>query len=228
MQETKLLSESLVVIVINNAVGDTSIIKKNNHDTYHNIINENYPFEFIVVDCYSREHALDYHLAGVGMARKIGMDFALDYAKKNSLLCSIDADTIISKNYLTTIVSEYKDKFFSSAVVNFKHQNNNNSSIQKGIILYESLLKKIANNIKKTGSPYGFVSMGSTMICTIKAYIAVGGMSPKKATEDFYFLQRLAKYDTIYLIKKVLVYPSARSEQRVYLGTGYRMKKYKK
>ena len=129
MQETKLLSESLVVIVINNAVGDTSIIKKNNHDTYHNIINENYPFEFIVVDCYSREHALDYHLAGVGMARKIGMDFALDYAKKNSLLCSIDADTIISKNYLTTIVSEYKDKFFSSAVVNFKHQNNNNSSI---------------------------------------------------------------------------------------------------
>ncbi len=49
-------------------------------------------------------------------------------------------------------------------------------------------------------------------------------MDPKQATEDFYFLQKLAKYDQIHQIDEVLVHPSARQEQRVYLGTGYRLK----
>tara|TARA_Y100001960_G_C14261290_1_gene627624 strand:- start:153 stop:623 length:471 start_codon:yes stop_codon:yes gene_type:complete len=57
----------------------------------------------------------------------------------------------------------------------------------------------------------------------MQSYIAVGGMPPKRATEDFYFLQKLAKYHPIHRIKKILVYPSSRAEERVYLGTGYRM-----
>ena len=57
----------------------------------------------------------------------------------------------------------------------------------------------------------------------MKAYVAVGGMPPKKATEDFYFLQKLAKYQEIYIINDILVYPSSRAEQRIYLGTGFRM-----
>ena len=45
--------------------------------------------------------------------------------------------------------------------------------------------------------------MGSTIICSINAYIAVGGMVAKQATEDFYFLQQLAKYDNIHQIKNI-------------------------
>ena len=89
------------------------------------------------------------------------------------------------------------------------------------------MLKKNAYNIRLTGSPYGFVSMGSTIVCTMKAYIAVGGMPAKRATEDFYFLQKLAKYDKVHCIKSILVYPSSRAEERVHLGTGYRMSNLK-
>ena len=69
--------------------------------------------------------------------------------------------------------------------------------------------------------------MGSTIVCNFEAYIAVGGMSKKSATEDFYFLQSLAKHTTIHYLNKTLVYPSARCEERIYLGTGYRMIEYK-
>ena len=69
--------------------------------------------------------------------------------------------------------------------------------------------------------------MGSTIICNVKSYIACGGMPKNKATEDFYFLQSLAKYTTIKQIKEILVHPSSRSKCRVYLGTGYRLNRYK-
>jgi hypothetical protein len=65
--------------------------------------------------------------------------------------------------------------------------------------------------------------MGSTIVCTAEAYMAVGGMNRKKATEDFYFLQELAKYCGVHIIPDVLVYPSPRPMRRVYLGTGFRM-----
>jgi len=68
--------------------------------------------------------------------------------------------------------------------------------------------------------------MGSTIVCNAISYIAVGGMPKKKATEDFYFLQSLAKYTSIFQIKEILVFPSSRNEERVYLGTGHRMKEY--
>ena len=65
--------------------------------------------------------------------------------------------------------------------------------------------------------------MGSTMVCTAKAYTAVGGMPRKKATEDFYFLQELVKFCGVHEIPDILVYPSSRPMNRVYLGTGFRM-----
>jgi hypothetical protein len=48
-------------------------------------------------------------------------------------------------------------------------------------------------------------------------------MPRKKATEDFYFLQELAKFSGVHTIPDILVYPSSRPVSRVYLGTGFRM-----
>ena len=92
---------------------------------------------------------------------------------------------------------------------------------------YEKFLFSTAKTIKNTGSPYGYVAMGSTMICTAEAYMAVGGMPRKKATEDFYFLQELAKFCGVHSIPDILVHPSPRPESRVYLGTGFRMEQMK-
>jgi len=222
-QNKKLLSQTLVVVVINNTKKATTSIKNNNRETYLKLSNKKYIFEMIIIDCFSNERALSENKSGVGVARKIGHDYCLYYSRKNSLFFSLDADTLIHQDYLLTITREFKNKQISSAVVNFSHQSNTNPKIQKAIVEYEKLLKNIALNIRLTGSPYGFVSMGSTIICTMQAYVAVGGMPMKKATEDFYFLQNLAKYECIHIIDKILVYPSSRAETRVYLGTGFRM-----
>ena len=156
------------------------------------------------------------------------MDFVLKYAKKTSLIFSLDADTLVSKNYLSSIIDYYIKKKFQVCTINFKHLKSKDRIINKGIRIYEKALYDMAQQIKNSGSPYGYVSMGSTIVCTVESYIAVGGMSQRKVTEDFYFMQSLAKFTKIYNIKDYLVYPSSREEQRVYLGTGYRMREYKK
>ena len=225
-QKKELIKGLLVIIVINNSNISPNKVYNNNLDTYNSLIKNIYNFEIIIIDCFSKGLALDEKKSGVGLARKIGMDYCIEFGQQDSVLCSIDADTLLHKNYLSIVSNEFKKSIINVAVVNFKHQNSSDSNIQKAINEYENLLKKIAKNLRSIGSPYGFVNMGSTIICTINAYIAVGGMSPKKATEDFYFLQKLAKYDTVHTIKNILVYPSPRAEQRVYLGTGFRMEKY--
>lgn len=227
-QNKKLMSDCLVVIVINNHQEDPHDIKTNNNKTFFKLVNQKFNFEFITIDCFSKKNMLNKKLSGVGVARKIGLDYCLLYAKdKKSLFCSLDADSLIAKNYISKINSFYRNKNFGAAVVNFRHQKSKDKLLEAGIRKYEKELKKAAKNIHNTGSPYGYVSMGSTIICNAESYIAARGMPKKNATEDFYFLQALAKHTKIEKINDILVYPSPRDDQRVYLGTGYRMKEYK-
>ena len=50
--------------------------------------------------------------AGVGTARKIGMDFILKYAKQDSLIFCLDADTMVKNNYLDKVIKHYKKSKF--------------------------------------------------------------------------------------------------------------------
>ena len=227
-QKNSLLNNTLVVLVINNSIDSNQSIKKNNDSTNKMVKAYNFDYEYIVLDYYSVGYELPTKKSGVGVARKIGMDYCLKYSNKNSLLFCLDADTLISKKYLCQIVEYYHVTDFNTCVVNFFHQKSSNFKIEKAIRLYEKALYSIANKIKECKSPYGYVSMGSTIICKVKAYIAVGGMPQKSAAEDFYFMQALAKYNSINFIDDSLVYPSSRLEMRVYLGTGFRLLQYNK
>ena len=227
-QDKTLLKNTLVIIVINNSIDDNDIVKKNNLQTYASLLKKQYNFEFIAINCFSSKYALKTKNAGVGLARKIGLDFSLKYIKNQySLLCSLDADTLISVDYLNIIHETFTSPNIGACVLNFKHQNSNDKVVEKGIREYERQIKYIAKKIDDSGSPYGYVSMGSTIVCNIESYVACGGMPKKKATEDFYFLQSLAKYTTIKKVRNCVVFPSSRYEQRVYLGTGFRIKEYK-
>ena len=162
--------------------------------------------------------------AGVGMARKIGLDLALPYlTSKRSLLFSTDADTTVDSHYLKIVLDHFNQQYTDAAVVGFSHSVSGNATLDNAIKAYEEFLLLTARKINESGSPYGYVAMGSTMICTSEAYTAVGGMPRKKATEDFYFLQELAKFCGVHVIPDILVYPSSRPIGRVYLGTGFRM-----
>ena len=162
-QHINYLNNTLVIIVINNSNQDSPQIKKNNKLTYSSLMKKKYTFEFIIIDCFSKKNMFSEKIAGVGAARKTGLDFALQYANNDSLLCSLDADTIVSEYYLSSINTAFSKNKINSATVNFEHQSSNNTIINEGIKKYEIIIKKIAGSIKKAGSPYGYVSLGSTI-----------------------------------------------------------------
>ena len=109
-QNSTLLKELLVVVIVNNSKDDKEDIKTNNLLTYNKITHNQYKYELIVLDAFSISYSLEPKNAGVGMARKIGMDYCIDLSMNDSLFCSIDADTLLSKQYLTCIKKEYQKK----------------------------------------------------------------------------------------------------------------------
>jgi len=225
----ELLNQTLVVVVVNNANNSPQSIKANNQLTIQKINENNYQFTLAVVDAASPGLELPLKHAGVGLARKIGMDLALPHlTSPQSLIFCTDADTQVSPDYLSKVKQYFKSQNTSAAVIGFDHLQSEDSAINDAIGKYENFLKTTAEKMKNAGSPYGYVSMGSTIVCTAEAYCAVGGMSRKKATEDFYFLQELTKYCGVHNIPETLVFPSPRPISRVYLGTGYRMEQMQK
>ena len=222
--KSELLKQTIVVVVVNNAINSPQSVKENNQLTLQKLIGNNYQFALAVIDAASTNLALPLKHAGVGLARKIGMDLTLPYlASPQSLIFCTDADTKVSPDYLSKIKQYFKADDASAAVIGFRHLESSDIANNDYIEQYEKFLKTTAEKMQRAGSPYGYVSMGSTIVCTAEAYCAVGGMPRKKATEDFYFLQELTKYCGVHNIPETLVFPSPRPISRVYLGTGFRM-----
>ena len=220
-----ILKDTLVVVVINNSVHSVESILKNNQTTFNNLKSVQYNYTLGVVDATSSGFELPDKQAGVGLARKIGMDLSLPHlSSPESLIFCTDADTIVSKDYIEKVLTYFDANRVQAAVVGFRHLESNDKKQVEAIRQYEIYLLTTAEKMRETGSPYGYVAMGSTMVCTVEAYCAVGGMPRKKATEDFYFLQELAKFCGVQTIPEILVQPSSRLISRVYLGTGFRMK----
>ncbi len=225
----ELLNQTLVLVVVNNANNSPQSIKDNNQLTIRKINRNNYQFPHAVIDAASSGLELPLKHAGVGLARKIGMDLVLPHLLSfKSLIFCTDADTKVSPDYLSKVTQYFDSHNTSAAVIGFDHLQSEDSAINDAIGKYENFLKTTAEKMKNAGSPYGYVSMGSTIVCTADAYCAVGGMPRKKATEDFYFLQELTKYCGVHNIPETLVFPSPRPISRVYLGTGYRMEQIQK
>ena len=219
-----LLKNTLVVVVINNAENSPEKICRENQHCLDLLCSSDYHYSLGIVDAFSKGLALSPKHAGVGLARKIGMDLILPHlATPQSLIFCTDADIIVDKRYLEKVLEYFHTNNTKAAVVGFRHIKSKNIDLEKAIRQYEKYLLATAQNMRNAGSPYGYVSMGSTIVCTAEAYCAVGGMPRKKATEDFYFLQELTKYCGVHTIPEILVYPSSRPISRVYLGTGFRM-----
>lgn len=165
---------------------------------------------------------------GVGLARKIGMDFALTLfenpGNSKNLLISLDADTEVKPNYLSEIKRYFSNHEYKSAVISYQHQIPDEKKLSLSICAYELFLRHYVAGLKYANSPYSFHTIGSTIVCSSIAYVAVGGMCRKVAGEDFYFLQKLAKYSSVGEINSTTVFPSSRKSGRVPFGTGRKMK----
>jgi hypothetical protein len=158
------------------------------------------------------------------------MDLALsifDYSnKEKKILCCLDADCTVSENYITSIVESFIKENISAAYVRYEHSLPANHTDKLAIICYEIFLRYYVLGLKYAGSPFAFPTIGSTMICDYESYIKVGGMNKKKAAEDFYFMEKLAKIVSIKKIETAVVYPSSRGSWRVPFGTGQRVNRY--
>lgn len=168
--------------------------------------------------------------AGVGWARKIGMDEALRRLAKvnnNGLICCFDADSLVDKSYFSAIWNQFKNNSFNGASIHFEHPisgDNFEDSIYKEIVKYELHLRYYKNALMFCGLPYAYHTVGSSMVVKASAYALQGGMNRKKAGEDFYFINKIIALGNYSRVTSTTVFPSPRISDRVPFGTGRAIK----
>ncbi|MBL7645708.1 MAG: hypothetical protein JNK74_05890 [Candidatus Hydrogenedentes bacterium] len=183
------------------------------------------------IDAASTDRALGPK-EGVGLARKIGLDWALALLQESradhggALIC-LDADTRVEANYLATIHDFFQAERRWAAVVDYAHPVDGPDDDVRAILSYELFLRYQELAWRFAGSPYAYPAIGSTMLCTGEAYAASGGMNRRQAGEDFYFLQQLAKTGKVERVHGTTVIPSGRASHRVPFGTGRKVGQFK-
>ncbi len=223
-----------VIVAVNDSENASQAVKSFNLETYRNLsawkmINDR-P-NLILHPIYAT--GVNPKSAGAGMARKIGMDEAIRrfnaINRKDGVLVSLDADCLVSANYLKRIESEFSlNRSCFTVTVNFKHRISEMSDKKQklGIQLYEDYLHYYKQAGEFTGFPNSIYTIGSAFAVRADAYVKQGGMNRRQAGEDFYFLHKLTKLGPITEIQDAFVYPSARVSDRVPFGTGASMTKW--
>jgi len=233
---TDILDDTLVLVVVNNRPPEFGVEAgqiDNNAQTLKWLEDnsESVAFPLAWIDASSPGRELP-RWGGVGLARKIGCDSALAFllGLKNPvsfddfIFFSLDADTIVSPDYLETAGNELLESGCAGGVISFKHQKVDSAESQAAIDGYEAFLNYYVEGLRWAGSPYAFHTIGSCICFTASGYARANGFAARRqAGEDFYFCVELAKIGGICEIKKTMVFPSARISRRVPFGTGKRM-----
>ncbi len=214
----------LVVVVINQPPGAEASLVAENLQTLDWLNNGGAPaaLQLAWVDAASAGMLLPQKDAGVGLARKLGCDLALTRLAEEGpgLLAWLDADTLVDPSYLPALREHFNSSETGGATLPFAHQPAATPAAQVAIDHYELYLRHYVFGLQLAASPYAYHSIGSTIACRASAYMAAGGMNRRRAGEDFYFLQQLAKTCGVEQLGGTLVQPSARTSQRVPFGTG--------
>ena len=169
-----------------------------------------------------------HKIAGVGFARKLGIDEAVRrfnfLNKPQAIICSLDADSIVSDDYFIEIYNYFENNpKIKATTFQFKHNFDENIfSLDeiKSCKLYEIYLRYFRLAIKSTGFPYSIHTIGACFGFRADAYCKVGGMPTRQAGEDFYFLHKLTAVSKIGNINKPIIFPAPRFSDRVPFGTG--------
>lgn len=193
---------------------------------------------------WNTDRKLDYYLieatalpkkhAGVGLARKIGMDEAVDRleqseAGKEGVIVNLDADSLVAPSYLQTITTLAADRKHDAWSIHFEHPlagDQFEQEVYDGIVLYELFLRYYIEGLRYAGYPMAFHTIGSSMAVRSTAYQAQLGMNRRKAGEDFYFLHKYSILGTLGECNDTMVIPSPRPALKVPFGTGKAIQSY--
>lgn len=216
------LQQTLILIVVNNRADSPADQFHDNQQTLQWLKSNPFP-ELAIARIDASSSGLELPAKeGVGLARKIGFDLVLSQLdwSRGSLLISLDADTLVEKNYLPAIFEHFKNSQRGAATLPFRHQSAENPQQETAIRRYELYLRSYLFGLQQAGSPYAYHTIGSAFVCRAEAYVAAGGMNRRRAAEDFYFLQQLAKTCGVEMLSGTVVRPSPRFSDRVPFGTG--------
>lgn len=158
---------------------------------------------------------------GVGWARKVAMDYVSEIAKAEDIIISIDADTFYPANFVNTIrESLTKSNDLLGIAIPYYHPLTENPVNDRLILRYEIYMRHYLLNMLEIDNPYAFTAIGSAMSAKVSAYRKIGGLTPVKSGEDFYFIQKLKKTGKVGNWCETTAFPSSRFSDRVIFGTG--------
>lgn len=225
-----------VIIVINATENSENFVIEQNKKTeidfnnWQNNHNDNkLQFHSIIVNNMLNKDA------GVGLARKIGMDEAVrrfEYLGQNDgVIVGFDADCTCRTNYLTEIENIFKkNKNLNACSIQFEHPLQGvefDDFTYNSIASYELYLRYYISALKFAGHPFAYQTIGSSFAVRADVYCKQGGMNKRKAGEDFYFLQKVIPLGNYTELNTTKVFPSPRSSDRVPFGTGVAIQKMK-
>jgi len=218
-----------VIVVVNHPEQATEDVKRQNEALFCDALH------------WAKQHSdsrIQFHIvykpdvpekiAGVGFARKTGMDEAvcrfLHSGVDDGVIIAFDADSTCDENYF----EEIERTFFGGRTVNgasiyFEHPlegDEYDEVIYEGITLYELHLRYLNRALRYAGFPYAYHTVGSSFAVGATVYVRQGGMNQRKAGEDFHFLQKIIPLGNYAEINTTRVIPSPRQSDRVPFGTG--------
>lgn len=225
---------SVEVIVVVNSAEDTDVaIVEKNRRIYASICEKKDSYLNFALLPYIIE-GVPHKIAGVGNARKVGMDEAVwrfsAIENPRGVIVSLDADCLVAEDYFTEIYSRFycaKDHP-NACTLQFRHNFDEKLYSGQEIVAcrrYEMYLRYFRLAQKIAGIPQCLHTIGSCLAVTVETYARMGGMARRQAGEDFYFLQKLALQSKVASVDKPIVFPSPSVSERVPFGTGRSVKK---
>ena len=213
-----------VVVVINGKDDDTpdqKLLNQRGFEAVSQLQTKSLHIHWVAIDATG----IKDKNAGVGLARKIGMDAVILHVAssgENPALVCLDADCIVAEDYLVRLETEFYQSSAQVASLEFSHPVDENTDpvLRKGIAEYEVYLEYYRLGLHYAGYPFFHHTVGSSMACKALPYARSGGMNQRKAGEDFYFLHKLFPHYAFIAIYGPMVFPSCRISTRVPFGTG--------
>src|SRR6266849_5455163 len=161
---------------------------------------------------------------GVGLARKIGCDIALQLHAQGNLrspwIHTTDADVELPADYFERVPLARDEAMPAALIYPFWHRCESPPELADAMHRYEVFLRYYVLGLADAGSPYAFHTLGSTLAVHALAYAKVRGFQRRAAGEDFYLLNKLAKVGSIAQLDGAPLIIGGRPSHRVPFGTG--------
>ena len=225
----------LVIIVLNGRAGAAGSVHASNADCFRALsarfsqeeigrgawLGHDASLSVLVVDRFTADHRLPLR-HGVGLARKIGADVALELIARGQVrhpfIAMTDADARLPADYFARIAAVEPE--CSAAMFPFWHEPGGQRDMDRATALYEIRLRYLQRGLRWAHSPYAFHTVGSTMVVHALCYALVRGVPRRRAGEDFYLLGKLSKLRPLAYLQGEPVRLRSRLSERVPFGTG--------